>query len=48
MADVKESNKDFKAYVAAMKKGQTAMKEKIDVNLKDIKTNDESFESLKT
>ena len=31
-----------------MKKGQAAVSEKVNVNLKDIKTNEESFESLKT
>jgi hypothetical protein len=31
-----------------MKKGQTTLLEKVEANLKEIKTNDESLESLET
>jgi hypothetical protein len=43
-----DQNKDAKAFAAAMKKGQTTLLEKVEANLKEIKTNDESLESLET
>jgi len=46
--DIKEKNKEARSLAAAMKKRETSLKEKVDVNLKDIKTNDESLVSLET